>query len=87
VGDAVAFDAARGLVQVNARNKFSVGDKLEIIHPTGNFDVQITRMENAEGEEVPAALGSGHTVWLDLPESCLGAFVARYLEQPIRPLL
>ena len=86
VGDAVAFDATRGLVQVNARNKFSVGDQLEIIHPTGNFDVQITRMENVEGEPVQAALGSGHTVWLDLPEACVGAFVARYLEQPIRPV-
>ncbi len=86
VGDAIVFDSARGLVQVNARNKFSVGDKLEIIHPTGNFDVQITRMENLDGEPVQAALGSGHTVWLDLPESCVGAFVARYLEQPIRPV-
>ena len=87
VGDAVTFDATRGLVQVNARNKFSVGDQLEIIHPTGNFDVQITRMENVDGEPVQAALGSGHTVWLDLPEACVGAFVARYLEQPIRPVV
>ncbi len=86
VGDAVAFDAARGLMQVHARNKFSVGDRLEIIHPGGNFDVQISRMENVEGEEVQAALGSGHTVWLDLPQACVGAFVARYLEQPIRPV-
>jgi putative protease len=79
VGDAVAFDATRGLVQVNARNKFAVGDRLEIIHPTGNFDVQVTRMENADGEAVQAALGSGHTVWMQLPEACVGAFVARYL--------
>ena len=71
-------------MQVNARNKFSVGDKLEIIHPSGNFNVQITLMQNADGESVQAALGSGHTVWLDLPEACVGAFVARYLEQPIR---
>jgi putative protease len=87
VGDAVAFDAVRGLVQVNARNKFSVGDTLEIIHPTGNFDVQITHMENADSESVHAALGSGHTVWLGLPEACVGAFVARYLEQPIRAVV
>ena len=80
VGDAVAFDTARGLVQVNARNKFSVGDRLEIIHPTGNFDVTVTRLENVDGGEVQAALGSGHTVWLDLPEACVGAFVARYLQ-------
>jgi putative protease len=87
VGDAVAFDATRGLVQVKARNKFSLGDRLEIIHPTGNFDVHITRMENVDGEPVHAALGSGHTVWLDLPEACVGAFVARYLEQPIRAVV
>jgi hypothetical protein len=43
-------------------------------------------MENVEGEPVQAALGSGHTVWLDLPQACVGAFVARYLEQPIRPV-
>jgi putative protease len=82
VGDAVGFDAARGMVQVNARNKFSVGDTLEIIHPSGNFDVQIRRMQNAEGEPVQSALGSGHTVWIDLPETAVGAFVARYLQAP-----
>ncbi|WP_342618263.1 tRNA 5-hydroxyuridine modification protein YegQ [Rhodoferax sp. GW822-FHT02A01] len=82
VGDAVAFDAARGMVQVNARNKFSVGDTLEIIHPSGNFDVQIQRMQNAEGEPVQSALGSGHTVWIDLPQTAVGAFVARYLQAP-----
>ena len=87
VGDAVAYDATRGLVQVNARNKFSLGDRLEIIHPTGNFDAQVTRMENADGVDVQSALGSGHTVWLDLPQTCVGAFVARYLEQPIRPVV
>jgi putative protease len=80
VGDAVAFDAARGLMQVNARNKFSLGDTLEIIHPSGNFDVLVKRMENVEAVPVQAALGSGHTVWLELPEACVGAFVARYLQ-------
>ena len=34
----------RVLVQVNARNKFAVDDRLEIIHPSGNFDVQVTRL-------------------------------------------
>jgi putative protease len=82
VGDAVAFDAARGLMQVNARNKFSVGDRLEIIHPKGNFDVSVHRLENADGEAVQAALGSGHTVWIDLPQGAIGAFVARYLHTP-----
>jgi len=83
VGDVVAFDAARGLAQVTAKNKFSVGDWLEIIHPDGNHDVQVMHMENAEGESVSVASGSGHVVWIALPERCVGAFVARYLAEPL----
>jgi putative protease len=79
VGDVLAFDAARGLAQVNVRNKFSVGDRLEIIHPAGNTDHELTRMENAEGQAIEVAPGSGHTVWLPLPASSVGAFVARYV--------
>ncbi len=80
VGDVVAFDAARGLAQVNVRNKFAVGDRLEIIQPGGNVDVELDRMENADGQPVAVAPGSGHTVWLPLPASAVGAFVARYLQ-------
>jgi putative protease len=80
VGDALAFDATRGLLQVNVRNKFSVGDWLEVIHPAGNVDVQIARMENADGVAMQVAPGSGHVVWVDLPQSAVGAFVARYVD-------
>lgn len=79
VGDVLEFDAVRGLAKVNVRNKFMVGDWLEIIHPSGNFDVQLSRMENADAAEVTVAPGSGHTMWLPLPETAVGAFVARYL--------
>ena len=83
VGDVVAFDAVRGLAQVVAKNRFAVGDLLEIIHPAGNQDVRVTRLEDAEGQSVLAAPGSGHVVWLALPASAVGGFVARYLkDQP-----
>lgn len=82
VGDVLSFDAARGLAEVNVRNRFSVGDWLEIIHPSGNHDVQLTHMENAEAQAMAVAPGSGHTVWLPLPESAVGAFVARYVSEP-----
>ena len=75
----VAFDAVRGLAQVVAKNRFAVGDLLEIIHPAGNQDVRVTRLEDAEGQSVLAAPGSGHVVWLALPASAVGGFVARYL--------
>ena len=82
VGDALAFDATRGLMRVNVRNRFAVGDWLEIIHPDGNTDVQLATMQNAEGTAITVAPGSGHTVWLPLPESAVGAFVARYVNPP-----
>jgi putative protease len=87
VGDVLAFDAERGLAQVNVRNKFAVGDRLEIIHPAGNVDMTLTRMENADGAAMDLAPGSGHTVWVDLPESAVGAFVARYLQAEVTQAL
>ena len=79
VGDVDAFDAERGLARVTVKNRFAVGDRLEIIHPGGNFDDQLACMEDAEGQAVTVAPGSGHVVWVPLPETAVGAFVARYV--------
>jgi len=81
VGDVLSFDAVRGLAEVNVRNKFAVGDWLEIIHPQGNHNVQLTRMENGDAVPMTVAPGSGHIVWLPLPASAVGAFVARYVAE------
>jgi putative protease len=78
----LAFDAERGLTQVTVKNRFALGDTLEIIHPSGNFDVPLKRMENADAQAITVAPGSGHVVWLPLPESAVGAFVARYVAVP-----
>ena len=83
VADVLAYDAQRGLVQVNVRNRFAVGDWLEVIHPKGNRDVQIRHMENNDGQPMQVAPGSGHVVWIDLPQGCEGAYVARYLQAPV----
>jgi putative protease len=77
VGDAERFDPARGLMEIIVRNRFERGDQLEIVHPQGNWRMRVERMENAGGDPVEAAPGSGHRVWLPLPESCAGAFLAR----------
>ena len=82
VGDVISFDTARGLAEVTVKNRFAVGDWLEIIQPAGNSDVHLMQMENAEAQAMSVAPGSGHTVWLPLPPSAVGAFVARYLTAP-----
>ena len=82
VGDVVAFDETRALAEVRVKNRFAVGDWLEIIQPGGNHTVQLARMENTEGEPMTVAPGSGHIVWLALPASAVGAFVARFVSDP-----
>ena len=82
VGDVVSFDEARALAEVRVKNRFAVGDWLEIIQPGGNHTVQLARMENTEGEPMTVAPGSGHIVWLALPASAVGAFVARFVSDP-----
>ena len=79
-GDVVSFDARRGMAEGSVKNRFTVGDRLELIQPAGNFDFDITQMENTAGEAVQVAPGSGYTVWLPLPAQSVGAFVARYLQ-------
>jgi putative protease len=47
VGDAVAFDATRGLMEIAVKNRFAMGDTVECVHPAGNHVQRIGRMENA----------------------------------------
>ena len=79
VGDVVAYDAARGLAEIDVKNRFSVGDRLEIIHPAGNSELALARMENTEGGTIDVAPGNGHRVWVPLPEASVGAYVARFV--------
>jgi putative protease len=79
VGDVVAYDAERGLAEIASKNAFAVGDRLELIHPSGNREVQIERIHNAQGEAIERIPGSDHRAWLPLPAESVGAFVARFL--------
>jgi putative protease len=79
VGDAVAFDTTRGLMEIEVKNRFSVGDRLECVHLSGNHVLTLTRMENRKGEPVTVAPGSGHRVWIDLPVMYTNSFVARFV--------
>jgi putative protease len=80
VGDVVAYDAATGLADIEARNKFAVGDRLQIIHPTGNHELVVEQMFNKKGENIQVASGSGYFVRLPIVANDLSnAMVVRYL--------
>ena len=82
VGDVLGWDAARGLAEIDVKNRFSVGDRIEVIHPTGNFEVALVRMEKADGTPISVAPGNGHRVWIPLAAGVAehpGAMLARFV--------
>ncbi len=79
VGDVVAHDTVRGLAEIDVKNRFAVGDRLEVIRPSGNLELRIERMENADGKALDVAPGNGHRVWIALPNDCAGALLARFV--------
>lgn len=57
-----------GLAEVSVKNKFMLGDKLEMMTPKGNIHFTIEHMENQKGEKTDVAPGNGYTVYLPIPE-------------------
>jgi U32 family peptidase len=70
---------ADGWVEVETKNRFAVGDRLEIIHPQGNRTITLGAMQGAEGEPLSVAPGSPLHVWLPLEGPAEGALIARLL--------
>ncbi len=75
--------AAPGLsgewLQVETKNRFAVGDTLEVVHPSGNTTFQLNDLRNTQGQPVDAAQGSPVRVWVPLPARYAGAMLARVL--------
>ncbi|MBL8398951.1 MAG: tRNA 5-hydroxyuridine modification protein YegQ [Candidatus Accumulibacter sp.] len=82
VGDVLAWDAARQRALVEVKNRFAVGDRLEVIHPSGNQRITVETMVDADGAEVRVAPGNGHRVWIRLPNELPGAMLARFIAAP-----
>ena len=77
VGDIV--NCANGIAVIDVKNKFQVGDKLEIIHPSGNRIIALTEMHSLAGEALTTAPGSGHRVQIPLQGELAKGMVARFL--------
>ena len=77
VGDIVA--CANGLAEIDVKNKFQVGDRLEVIHPSGNRIVELTEMQNLDGEALTVAPGSGHHVRIPLQGDLAKGMIARFI--------
>ncbi|QSX32837.1 tRNA 5-hydroxyuridine modification protein YegQ [Shewanella avicenniae] len=58
---------AAGLAEIDVKNKFGVGDSVELMTPQGNISLTIETLENRKGEQIDCGPGNGHTVYLPVP--------------------
>jgi putative protease len=80
VGEITDTDPETGTADVLAKNKFGVGDRLELILPDGNRDLRLEWMEDRQGNPLHEAPGGGWEVRVPLPaaNARLG-LIAKYL--------
>jgi U32 family peptidase len=55
-------------VFVEVKNRFENGDQLILMTPQGDYPFHVTHITDPYGQEMPAAPGSGHQVWLQMPD-------------------
>jgi putative protease len=77
VGDIVA--CTNGMAEIDVKNKFQVGDRLEIVHPSGNRVIALNEMRSLAGETLTTAPGSGHRVQIPLQGELAKGMVARFI--------
>ena len=57
-----------GLAEVKVKNRFRVGDHLELMTPRGNYHFDLQRLCNVQRQAIEVASGDGHVVYLPIPE-------------------
>ncbi|RLV59610.1 U32 family peptidase [Parashewanella curva] len=67
-GELTGVRNAAGLAEIDVKNKFMVGDSVELMTPQGNMNLKIEGLENRKGEAVESGKGNGHIVYLDVPK-------------------
>ncbi len=67
VGEILEYNEADQTALVDVKNRFSVGDTLELILPEGNKPFTLDSITSKKGEMMDVAPGSGHIVTIPLP--------------------
>ncbi|MBQ7065562.1 MAG: U32 family peptidase [Lachnospiraceae bacterium] len=69
VKENLSFELPENTVKINQRNKFSVGDVIEIMKPDGtNVSVQVLSMRNEDGAEIESCPHPKETIYVTLSE-------------------
>ncbi len=88
-GEITGYNSATGMADVDVKNRFRVGDELEVILPGGNHSITLDRIESSEGEPMEVAPGGGYRVRIPLDKAYAErgtkyGLVTRKLAEPMR---
>jgi len=78
-GEIKSYDQETGIAEIDVKNKFAVGDKLELILPEGNQDITLESMTDIHNHPMQEALGGGYEVKIPLPKGSTKGMISRYL--------
>ncbi len=67
VAEVISYNEETQQAFVEVKNKFSVGDELEIILPDANVNYTLKAIYNVKHENTSVAPGSGHQVYIPVP--------------------
>lgn len=67
VAEIIGIDTEKGLADVDVKNKFAVGDSLELLTPAGNHSFVLQEMFDQYGKPMQEASGSGRMVKIMVP--------------------
>lgn len=56
-----------GWIKIEVKNRFDLGDSLELMTPQGNITFELTKILDRKGAAIESAKGSGHIVEIPLP--------------------
>lgn len=60
---------ANGMAKIAVKNKFMLGNSLELMTPQGNVSFALSHLENKKGEQIEVAPGDGHVVQIPVPDN------------------
>ena len=68
-GEVIEFNKQDKRILVDIKNKITVGDEMELLTASGNYNFILESMVDKYGNNVDCAPGSGHQVWVDIDNS------------------
>jgi len=74
IGEIQGYDPESELLEIEVKNRFMIGDVLELMLPQGNLTFTLEYLENQKGESLSVAPGSGYHVRIRAPVADQVAF-------------